>query len=158
MKRLLVVWHTQFGATGQLAAASIEGARLSPGVIVEAHRAFDAGVEPMLAADGYLFAASENFGGLAGAVKDFFERVYYPCEGRLDGRPWTAIVCAGNDGAGAALGLERIATGLRLRKALPVYVYRSGVTAQRHVVPDDALARAREHGATLAAGIEAGLY
>ena len=158
MKRLLVVWHTQFGATGQLAAAAIDGARAVTGVDVVARRAQDADVAAMLAADGYLFAASENFGGLAGMVKDFLERVYYPCEGKLDARAWSAIVCASNDGAGAARDLERIATGLKLRRVQPLMTYRSGLVAREHVVPDIALAQARELGATLAEGLEAGLW
>jgi hypothetical protein len=91
-------------------------------------------------------------------LKDFLERVYYPCEGRIEGRPWSAFVCAGNDGTGAMTGLERIATGLRLRKVHPGFIYRSGLLAQRHEVPSSALAQVRELGATLAAGIDAGLY
>lgn len=158
MKRLLVVWHTQFGATGQLAQAAIAGARQAAEIVVDARRAHEAGVDAMLAADGYLFAASENFGGLAGMVKDFFERVYTPCEGRVDARPWTAIVCAGNDGSGAIRDLERITTGLRLRKVVPAYVYRSGVVARAHDVPSEALGHAHDLGATIAAGLEAGVY
>lgn len=158
MKRLLVVWHTQFGATGQLARAAIAGARQAGGIEVDARRANEAGVDAVLDADGYLFAGSENFGGLAGTVKDFFERVYYPCEGRLEARPWTAIVCASNDGTGALRDLDRIAAGLRLRKVVPAFVYRSGIVARAHTVPAEALERARDLGATIAAGIDAGLY
>ncbi|CAG0983547.1 NAD(P)H dehydrogenase (quinone) [Burkholderiales bacterium] len=155
---LLIVHHTQFGATAQLARAAIEGARGAGAVEVRARLAHEAGVEDMLAARGYLIGTSENFGGIAGMVKDFLERVYYPCEGRIEGRPWSAFVCASNDGAGAMTGLERIAAGLRLRKVHPGFIYRSGVVAQRHEVPASALAQARDLGATLAAGLDAGLY
>lgn len=155
---LLIVHHTQFGGTAQLAEAAAEGARGVGGIEVVSRLAQHAGVDDVLAARGYLFGTSENFGGIAGMVKDFLERIYYPCEGRLEGRPWSAFVCASNDGTGAMAGLERIATGLRLRKVHPGFIYRSGLVAQRHAVPASALAHARELGATIAAGIEAGLY
>jgi NAD(P)H-dependent FMN reductase len=158
MRRLLIVWHTQLGGTAQLAAAAIAGARGVDGVETLAMRAHEAGVAQVLAADAYLFGCSENFGGIAGAFKDFLERVYYPCEARLEGRAWSAFVCAGSDGSNAMLGLERIATGLRLRKVHPGFVWRSGEVARRLHVPDEALGRCRELGATIAAGLSAGLW
>lgn len=158
MKRLLVVWHTQFGCTGALARAAVEGALAVEDVDTVALRAHEARVADVLAADAYLIACSENFGGMAGLVKDFLERVYYPCEGRLEGRAWSALVCAGNDGTGAMRDLERVATGLRLRKVHPGIVHRSGRVAQAHPVPETVLGQCREIGATLAAGLSAGLW
>ncbi len=70
MKHLLVVYHTQFGNTGQLAEAALAGARGVPGVDALLRRAADAGVADVLAADALLIAASENFGGVAGMIKD----------------------------------------------------------------------------------------
>jgi multimeric flavodoxin WrbA len=158
VKRLLIVWHTQLGGTAQMAAAAIAGARAAADVDVLALRAHAAGVAQVLDADAYLFGCSENFGGIAGAFKDFLERVYYPCEHRIEGRAWSAFVCAGTDGAGAMLGLDRVATGLRLRKVHAGVVHRSGAVATRQRVPDEALAQCRELGATLAAGLSAGLW
>ncbi len=155
---LLIVHHSQFGGTAQLARAAEDGARSVGGIEVVSRRAHEAGVDDVLAARAYLVGTPENFGGIAGMVKDFLERVYYPCEGRIEGRPWSAFVCASNDGTGAMTGLERIATGLRLRKVHPGFIYRSGRVAQAHDVPASVLSQARELGATLAAGIEAGLY
>ena len=105
-----------------------------------------------------LVATSENFGSLSGMIKDFFERVFYPCEHAVEGKPYTVIVCAGNDGAGAMLHTDRIATGLSLRKVLPGIVWKSGVTAKPQLVPPEVLAQCRELGATLAAGLAAGIY
>ena len=158
MKVLLIVWHSQFGGTAQMAAAARDGARTIADVAVEYREARDAGVADLLRCDALLVATSENFGSLAGMTKDFFERVYYPCEHGVEGKPYSVIVCAGNDGAGAMHQTDRIATGLRLRKVLPGIVHRSGVTAQAHVVPADVLARCAELGATLAAGVAAGIY
>lgn len=158
MKRLLIVWHTQFGCTGELARAAIEGARGVDGVATVALRAHDAGADDVLAADAYLIGCSENFGGMAGQVKDFLERIYYPCEGRIEARAWSAFVCAGNDGTGAMRDLDRVAKGLRLRKVHPGIVHRSGRVALAHPVAGSALDACRELGATLAAGLAEGLW
>ncbi len=158
MKVLLIVWHSQFGGTAQMAVAARDGARTIADVDVEYREARDAGVADLLRCDALLVATSENFGSLAGMTKDFFERVYYPCEHRVEGKPYTVIVCAGTDGAGAMFQTERIATGLKLRKVLPGVVYRSGVTARAQVVPADVLAQCADLGATLAAGVAAGIY
>ena len=95
---------------------------------------------------------------MAGIVKDFLERTYYPCEGRLEGRPYAVLVCAGTDGTGAMRDVDRVATGWRLNKVHPGLIHKSGVTAQPVIVPDDVLAQCREIGATLAAGVAAGIY
>jgi flavodoxin len=158
MKRLLIVWHSQFGGTAQMAQAAREGAVDEGDVEVVAKRAQDAGVDDLLACDALLVATSENFGSLSGMSKDFFERVFYPCEHAVAGKPYTVIVCAGTDGTGAMLQTDRIATGLSLRKVLPGFIWKSGVTAQPQRVPADVLAQCREIGATLAAGLSAGIY
>ncbi|MCC7327612.1 MAG: flavodoxin family protein [Burkholderiales bacterium] len=158
MKQLLIVWHSQFGGTEQMAAAARDSALDVPEVEVVYMRARDAGVAELLRCDALLVATSENFGSLSGMTKDFFERVFYPCEHRVEGKPYTVIVCAGSDGAGAMLQTDRIATGLRLRKVLPGVVYKSGLTAQPQVVSAAVLAQCAELGATLAAGLSAGIY
>ena len=118
-----------------------------------------AGVADLVAADALLIATSENFGSMAGMVKDFLERMYYPCEGRLEGRPYSVLVCAGTDGTGAMRDVDRVATGLRLRKVHPGFVYRSGLTAQAGSgYRTTCCARCSEIGATLAAGLAAGIY
>jgi NAD(P)H-dependent FMN reductase len=158
VKRLLIVYHTQFGGTKQIAEAAWRGARTIEDVDSALRLAADAGIDDVLAADAIVIATSENFGGMAGMVKDFLERIYYPCEGKLEGRPYTVLVCAGTDGAGAMLQVDRVATGLRLNKVHPGLVWKSGVTAQPVVVPAGVLAQCAEIGATLAAGVSAGIY
>ena len=158
MRRLLIVWHTQFGGTGQMAAAALAGARSVDEVETVALRAHDAGPADLLDADALLIGCSENFGGMAGMLKDFLERSYYPCEGKVDGRAWSHFVCCGNDGTGAIRGLERVATGLRLRRVHPGVLWRGGRTDAAQVVPADVLAQCRELGATMAAGLAEGLW
>jgi multimeric flavodoxin WrbA len=157
-KRLLILYHTQFGATAQMAQAAFDGARSIEETDTVLRRAADAGVADLTAANAFIIATSENFGGMAGMVKDFLERTFYPCEGKLEGRPYAVLVCAGTDGTGAMRDVDRVATGWRLHKVHPGLIHKSGVTAQPVTVPDDVLAQCREIGATLAAGIAAGIY
>ncbi|MFO1398580.1 MAG: flavodoxin family protein [Burkholderiales bacterium] len=158
MKKLLLVWHSQFGGTAQMAAAARDGAAAIDGIEVAFVTAKDAGAADLRACDGLLVATSENFGSLAGVTKDFFERVFYPCEHDVAGRPYSVIVCAGTDGTGAMRDVDRIATGLRMKKVLPGVTFRSGITAQPQTIPADVLDACATLGATLAAGIVEGLY
>lgn len=158
MKQLLIVWHSQFGGTAQMAAAARDGAAAVPDINVVYRHAQDAAVDDLLRCDALLVATSENFGSLAGMTKDFFERVFYPCEHRVEGRPYSVLVCAGSDGSGAMFQTDRIATGLRMRKVLPGLVHVSGLTAQPQTIPPAVLAQCAEVGATLAAGLAAGIY
>jgi multimeric flavodoxin WrbA len=158
MKKLLIVWHSQFGGTAQLAEAARAGAASIGDVQVIFRAAAHAGVADLLDCDALLFATSENFGSLSGISKDFLERVYYPCEHRVEGKPYTVIVCASNDGAGAMFQTDRIATGLRMTKVNPGIIYKSGLVATPHTVPATMLASCFELGATLAAGLGAGIF
>ncbi|MCC6870161.1 MAG: flavodoxin family protein [Burkholderiales bacterium] len=158
MKELLIVWHSQFGGTAQMAEAARDGATAMELVTVTYRHAREAGVDDLLRCDALLVATSENFGSLSGITKDFFERVYYPCEGRVEGKAYTVIVCAGTDGTGAMVQTDRIARGLALRKVHPGIVCTTGVTARRQTIAADVLARCRDLGALLAGGLDAGMF
>ncbi len=97
-----------------------------------------------------LIATPANFGYMSGAVKDFFERVYHPCLDHTVGMPYTMIVKGDTDVEGAASSIRRIATGMKWREVLPRYSSSASLTDH-----DDA---AHELGATLAAGLDAGIY
>lgn len=113
--------------------------------------ALQAGIDDLLWAHGLLIGTPEHFGYMSGAVKDFMDRTFYPAEGKVDGLPYALFVSAGNDGTGTVRAIERIATGYRWKAiADPVIVIGD---------PDDAaLARVRELGQTLAAGLAGGLF
>lgn len=117
----------------------------------------------LLAAAGYLFACPENLGGMSGAMKEMFDRCYYPLLGRIEGRPYATLIAAGSDGTGAQMQIDRIVTGWRLRRvAEPLIVNMQAQTAEAilapKTVPEAALAGCRELGATLAEGIALGLW
>ncbi len=159
-KTLLVVWHSRTGGARQMAEAAVAD---EPDVTVRLMRAEDAAASDLLAADGYIFAAPENLAALSGPMKDFFDRCYYPVLGRIEGRPFATMVCAGSDGENAVRQIARIATGWRLRQiAEPIIVCTRAQTpeailAPKIVAPAD-LARCAELGAAFAAGLDAGIY
>ncbi len=111
--------------------------------------AFDAGVDDLLWADALILGTPENFGYMSGGMKDFLDRTFYPCEGKLEGMPYAIFVSAGNDGAGAISSIQRIANGYAFRQA------QEPVVARGELSPED-LKRCLELGMTLAAGLEIG--
>jgi multimeric flavodoxin WrbA len=117
----------------------------------------------MLAADGSIFATPENLAAIAGLMKDFFDRSYYPVLGLIEGRPYATMICAGSDGHNAAAQIARIATGWRLRPvAEPLIICTHAQTPEAilapKVIPPADLQRCRELGAALAAGLAMGIY
>ena len=70
----------------------------------------------MLWANGLLLGTPEHFGYMAGALKDFFDRTFYPAQSRVEGLPYGLFVSAGNDGTGTVNSVERIALGYRWKK------------------------------------------
>jgi multimeric flavodoxin WrbA len=162
-KALLVVYHTLTGGTRQMADAAAQGARSQSEVDVRVLRAIEAGADDVLSADGYVFATPENLASMSGLMKDFFDRTYYVAFERIQGRPYAALICAGSDGTGAARQLERIALGWRLEPvAPPTIVITDAQTPERILAPKTIsaadLARCAEIGATLAAGLELGVF
>jgi len=163
MKRLLIVWHSMTGGAALMAAAAAAAARSESNLDVRLRRAVETGADDVLAADGYLFVTPENLASMSGLMKDFFDRLYYATLDRLNGRPYAVLVCAGSDGQGAARQLQRICTGLRLREvAPPTIVITHAQTPERILAPkviaEIDLARCREVGAALAAGLAAGVF
>jgi multimeric flavodoxin WrbA len=151
LKRLLIVYHTQGVRTEQMAHAVLRGARQLDDVDTIAIRAFDAGVDDLVNANGVIFGTPENFGYMSGAMKDFFDRVFYPAQGKVEGLPYAIFVAAGNDGTGAVSSIERIVRGFPLKKVYEPIIAREITTAE-------ILAECEEMGATLAAGVSAGIY
>jgi multimeric flavodoxin WrbA len=163
MRTLLIVFHSQTGGTRQMAEAAARGAAAEPGLGVRLLLAPQTMPEDVRAADGYVFATPENLAAMAGLMKDFFDRTYYPALDRINGRPYATLVCAGSDGDNAARQIARIATGWRLRAAADPLIVRThaqtpeAILAPKVIGADD-LARCEEVGATLAAGIMMGIF
>jgi len=126
-------------------------------------RAEDCEAADMLSADGYIFATPENLAAIAGVMKAFFDRCYYPLLGKIEGRPYAAMICAGSDGENARMQLERIATGWRLRKVADTPIICTHAQTEEEIfapktIGETDLARCAEIGATLAAGLAMGVF
>jgi flavodoxin len=159
VRRLLIVWHSRTGGTEAMARAAGETHECD----VVLMRAAEAGPDDLLSADGYLFACPENLASMAGVMKDFFDRCYYPVLGRIEGRPYATMICAGSDGEGAARQIARIATGWRLKGvADPLIVCTHAQSPEAILAPktisEADLARCRDLGATLATGLAMGIF
>ena len=146
-----------------MAEAAARGARSEPDVDVRLLLATDADGPDLLTADGYIFACPENLASMAGQMKEFFDRTYYAALDRINGRPYATLICAGSDGENAARQIARIATGWRLRAvADPLIVCTHAQTPEAILAPKQIgandLDRCREIGATLAAGLAAGIF
>ena len=163
MKTLLIVYHSMTGGTRQMVEAAARGAASESTVRVRLLSAPVARASDLLEADGYIFGTPENLAAIAGLMKDFFDRTYYPALDRISGRPYAVLICAGSDGHNAARQVERIATGWRLKAiADPLIVCTHAQTPEAILAPkviDPAdLKRCEELGVALAAGTSIGMF
>lgn len=161
MSKLLIVYHSRTGGSRMMAEAAYEAARGEIETILKGAEA--AGPEDLLAADGYIFCAPENLAALSGQMKEFFDRCYYPVLGRLNGRPYAQMVCAGSDGENAARQCARIATGWRLKEVQkPLIICTHAQTPEailaEKVIPANELEACRELGLALGAGLAMGVF
>src|SRR5579859_7320491 len=114
MPRLLIVHHTPSPALQAMLESVIAGARdpQLEDIEVEVRPALAAGVPDVLAADGFVLGTPANIGYMSGALKHFFDQVYYPCLLAKAGAPYGLYVHGGSDTAGAVRAVRSIATGL----------------------------------------------
>lgn len=156
---ILIAWHSRTGASEALARAAFEGAAGRARLLGAA----DVRAEDILAAAAYLFVCPENLATMSGAMKEMFDRCYYPGLGRIEGRPYATMIAAGSDGEGAQRQIDRIARGWRLRRvAEPVIVITRAQTPEEilapKVLPPDTLKEARQLGEALAEGLAMGMF
>ncbi|CAL9318670.1 flavodoxin family protein [Streptomyces sp. R02] len=146
MPTLLIVHHTPSPNCQAMFEAVVSGATAPEieGVKVVRRAALAATAADVLDAEGFLLGTPANLGYMSGALKHFFDQVYYPCLDATKGRPFGYYVHGGNDVTGAVRGIESVTTGLGWRAAAEAVT----VTGE----PDKAaLERCWELGATLAA-------
>jgi NAD(P)H-dependent FMN reductase len=119
MATLLVVHHTTSPHLQAMFEAVMSGAtdEAIDGVTVLARPALAAAVVDVLEADGYLLGTPANIGYMSGALKHFFDQVYYPCLDATVRRPYGLYVHGNSDTTGAVRAVEGIAQGLQWRRA-----------------------------------------
>lgn len=151
--RLLFVSHCPSDNTRELrdsALAAIESLGLERLEVIS-KSPLDAAAEDVLAASGVVIGTTENFGAMAGLVKDFFERIYYPCLEATQGLPCAYYIRAGEDGTGTRLGIDKIITGLRWRQVAEPLVLRGPYDKAFPTMT-------AELAMTMAAGIDGGFF
>ncbi len=153
MARLLIVAHTPSDNTRRLRDAAVVGARSVDAADVEtvALSPFDAGPDDVLAAGAVILGTTENLGYMSGALKDFFDRSYYPCLDHTQGLPYCLYIRAGHDGTGTRRGVETIVTGLHWRAVQEPLVCRGKWD-------EGFVDQCRELGAAMAAGLDLGIF
>ena len=156
---LLIVWHSRTGAARAMAEAAAEaageGARLLP--------AHEACADDLLDASGYLFVCPENLGSMSGAMKEFFDRTYYPLLGRIEGRAYGTAIAAGSDGRGAQAQIDRIVTGWRLKRVAEPVIVNLGAQTPAAILAEkslniDQLSACRQLGGLLGEGLRLGVF
>ena len=151
--QLLIVAHMPSPNMASLVQAVAGGAGdpAAGDMAVRVSPALETKPEDVLTADGLLLGTTENFGYMSGGLKDFFDRIYYPCLERTESLPYALFIRAGNDGRGARSGVERIVKGLGWKAVQPALICRG---AWRPEFLDEG----RELGMTVAAGLDAGIF
>jgi multimeric flavodoxin WrbA len=146
--RLLLVHHTPSPFMDAMTLAVSEGARdpVIEHVEVVERAALSTTASEVLEADAYLLGSPVNLGYLSGALKHFFDQIYYPCLRATRGRPFGVYLHGNEDATGALRAIEAITVGLGWRKVQPPVVVNGRPTASD-------LAACRELGAAVAAGL-----
>jgi len=153
MKHVLLIYGGHLGGRVAAMTKSVrEGIEaLSDEVELRELSALAAGVDDLLWANGLLIGTPEHFGYMSGAVKDFFDRTFYPTENKTEGLPYALFVSAGNDGSGAVNSIERIVLGYKWKRVAEPLIVRGDFT-------ESARTRCVELGQTMAAGLSAGIF
>ena len=153
-KRLLIIAHAPSPNTERLREAVLSGASSPEIEHVEARALspFATTPEHVLAANAVILGTTENLGYMSGALKDFFDRCYYPCLERTQGLPYALYVRAGQGGGdGTRRGVETITTGLRWRAIQEPLICRGEWR-------EEFVDQCEELGMLMAAGLDAGVF
>jgi multimeric flavodoxin WrbA len=153
MQHLLIVAHSPSPNAQALTDAVAKGANNKDidKVEVRVCPPLLAVVDVVLCADGIILGTTENFCYMSGAMKDFFDRIYYPCLEKTEGLSFALFVKAGLDGQGAKSSVERIVTGLKWKQVQPTIICKGEFSP-------DFLQDCENLGMTMAAGLEAGIF
>ena len=149
-RSVLLVYHSQSGASAALARAAGEGLAAS-GIEAVSARAEDVGAAQVASCDGLVLVAAENSGRLAGGMKDFLDRVFYPLNRREDVKPYVLLISAGNDGRGARDEVQRILRGIPFTEAMEPQIIRG-------LPGSDELQKVKEAAEAFGAGLEMGIF
>jgi multimeric flavodoxin WrbA len=92
---ILVVYHSLGGKTKQMAEAVAKGASSVADTDVVLRTGVEATLDDLLACDGLALGSPDYFGYMAGGLKDFLDRTFYPSQGKVTGKPAVTFASAG---------------------------------------------------------------
>lgn len=152
-KRLLIVAHAPSENTRALVEAALRGARHPDIEAVETKHIppLQAGPDDVLGCDAILLGTTENFGYMSGAMKDFFDRIYYPCLEHTEALPFSLYIRAGLDGTGTQVAISKITGGLKWKQVQDTVLCHGEYR-------ESFLEEVEELGMSMAAGLEAGIF
>ncbi len=128
--RVLLIHHTPSPAMQELLEQAKRGVGEVDGVELVVRPALACGAAEVLEADGYLLGTPANIGYMSGALKHFFDQIYYPCLDATVGRPYGLYVHGGNDTGGAVRSIEQIVGALRWSAVRPALTVVGQITKQ----------------------------
>ena len=148
MATLLIVHHTPSPALQAMFEKVVEGATDPEieGVEVVRRAALHTTAVDVLDADGYILGTPANIGYMSGALKHFFDTIYYPCLDSTARRPYGLYVHGNLDTVGAVRAVESITAGLKWQRVAETVTVQGEPSKQN-------LEACWELGATLAAGL-----
>lgn len=151
-KHLLIVAHVPSPNTMRLREAVLTGATKPEFAEVEVRTLtpFEASTDDVLWSEAIVLGTTENLGYMSGALKDFFDRTYYPCLDRTQGKPYALYIRGRHDGTGTRRGVESIVTGLRWRAVQAPLILRGDWQ-------ESFVAQCEELGTLMAASLDAGI-
>lgn len=150
-KNILVIYHSQGGTMELMAKRFVQGAAKEEEVAVTFKKAKDADIADLMRCDAIAIGSPEYFGTMAGMIKDFFDRTFVLAQEKTIGLPFVVFVCAGNDGRGAIMQIERLAAGYKWKK-VQEHIRIVGPPTEKDLV------EVEELGQTLAAGVDFGIF
>jgi len=155
-RKLLIVAHTPSPNTSILAEAIFDGTKTAEIGSVKSTLVspFDCNAEMVLESDALILFTTENFGYMSGALKDFFERIYYPCLEQPDkneATPFALVIRAGLDGTGTDIAVHKITSGLKWREVHETLICKGDFK-------DEFIAQCETLGLTIAASLDNDIF
>jgi len=117
MAKVLIVYHSLGGDTKKMAEAVAEGARGVSGTEIALKTGLDASIDDLLGCDAVALGSPDYFGYMAGGLKDFLDRTYYPSQGKVAGKPAAVFGSAGGPAENILRVLEQALQWFKLEKA-----------------------------------------
>ncbi len=152
-KTLLIVSNTPSPNTQALADAAVRGASNTDiqGVQIQHKTPFAATPDDVMNCDAILLGTTENFGYMSGAMKDFFDRIFYPCLEHTEALPYAIFIRAGLDGTGTEIAMQKIISGLKWKQVQDLLLCHGEFK-------DEFIDQVEELGMSMAAGLEMGIF